>query len=118
MAEYFAIRGIDRDDDHTPGPDGGKKKNKKKQKKMKKPSEMQGKPISVVTTHQMSAAIATIATALAVLQEEGRLGLVKLDISGCDLVDQPVARIGQILLSELGLWGGTDSASFGVAVSF
>jgi len=35
--------------------------------------------------------------------------------SGCDLEDQPVATIGQILLSELGLWGGTDSASSGVA---
>lgn len=32
----------------------------------------------------------------------------------CDLENAAVATIGQLLLSELGLWGGTDSASDGL----
>ena len=80
--------------------------------KRKKP---RGKPIVVVTKSQMSAAIASIASSLSVLQAEGRMDLLKLDISGCDLESSAVSALGRLRLCELGLWGGTDSAADGVA---
>jgi hypothetical protein len=60
--------GMEAADDSSDDQKGGNKNAKKKKKKDL--SEMQGKPITTVTRHEMSVAISRIAIALSVLQEE------------------------------------------------
>ena len=63
--------GMEAADDSSDDQKGGNKNAKKKKKKKKKDlSEMQGKPITTVTRHEMSVSISRIAIALSVLQEE------------------------------------------------
>ena len=48
---------------------------------------------------------------LASLQREGKLGMLKLDISGCIIDVKVLDAIGKLQLSELGIWGGEHDAT-------
>jgi hypothetical protein len=59
-----------------------------------------------------SDALVGVMQCLAALQKDGRLGLMKLDISGCPLTNEVLSTVGRLRLCELGLWGGVEVDHF------